>query len=343
MSTDKDSKSYPQSIRHKQVLETAEDHPDASIDEIAAMVPSATPDLVEQVFEEYGDPATDEDATEGQTSDETETESDAPDATAPEPAGSDNPPTPTDEPASAEATTPEDDGLSGEEPTPDAEGAPEEDGHSRTDESTEPTTEGTEDTETDDSADESPVDDLPTPETLSEKQREVLALVAERPEATQQEIGDQLGVSSATVSNRVNSIEGFDWSARETLVEQVFDEPPTAAVTTDGGPAVESTLTEPEQPESTDTGQSKSTTADEDQDETDSPDPTAEIEDELARINERLAALEAADEQESSSESAGTDSAFADPALVHKVAHACLDSDAISEAEELRIFEELLE
>ncbi|MFC7114576.1 winged helix-turn-helix transcriptional regulator [Natronoarchaeum sp. GCM10025703] len=342
MSTDDDSTPFPQSIRHKQVLDTAEDHPDASIDEIAAMVPSATPDLVERVFDEYGDPAADEDATEESSPEDPSMESDDRDDPDTAEATTDAV-TRNEEAVSDEAPTPDGGAASDGEPTSDAEGAPEETSPSGPDESTEPTTEGTEDSHAGEDAAESASDDLPTAETLSEKQREVLAVVAERPAATQQEIGDRLDVSSATVSNRVNSIEGFDWSARETLVEQVFDEPPTAAVTTDGGPAVESTSTDTEQPESTDIGQSESTTADDEQADTDGSDPTAEIEDELARINERLAALEAADEQESSSESAGTDSAFADPALVHKVAHACLDSDAISEAEELRIFEELLE
>jgi len=41
-----------------------------------------------------------------------------------------------------------------------------------------------------------------------------------------------LSVSRATVSNRVNAISGFDWTDRDTLVDEVFDE----KVTVDNSP-----------------------------------------------------------------------------------------------------------
>lgn len=47
----------PRSIRHKQILDAAANQPNASLEAIAADIPSATADLVEQVLEEYGDPA----------------------------------------------------------------------------------------------------------------------------------------------------------------------------------------------------------------------------------------------------------------------------------------------
>lgn len=49
--------SVPKSMRHKRILDVAEDKPDASMEELAEGVPSATADLVENVLETYGDPA----------------------------------------------------------------------------------------------------------------------------------------------------------------------------------------------------------------------------------------------------------------------------------------------
>ena len=60
MSTNDDSRSLPKSMRHKQVLDVAEDNPDASIKELASQVPSATVELVERVLEKHGDPASDD-------------------------------------------------------------------------------------------------------------------------------------------------------------------------------------------------------------------------------------------------------------------------------------------
>jgi len=57
------------SVRHKHILDTAAEHPDASMEELASMVPSATTDLVERVLDKYGDPAEDgpdDDATAGE-------------------------------------------------------------------------------------------------------------------------------------------------------------------------------------------------------------------------------------------------------------------------------------
>ena len=51
--------SIPKSIRHKKILDRAAEHPDASLEKLAEGIPSATPDLVEHVLEEYGDPGED--------------------------------------------------------------------------------------------------------------------------------------------------------------------------------------------------------------------------------------------------------------------------------------------
>lgn len=57
MSTEDESKSKPKSMRHKRILDAAKENPNASMDELASQVPSATSDLVERVFDKYGDPA----------------------------------------------------------------------------------------------------------------------------------------------------------------------------------------------------------------------------------------------------------------------------------------------
>lgn len=49
-------------MRYKQILGAAADNPDASVEELGSMVPSATADFVERVLEEHGDPAAEDHA-----------------------------------------------------------------------------------------------------------------------------------------------------------------------------------------------------------------------------------------------------------------------------------------
>lgn len=51
------TRGVPKSMRHKRILDVAEANPDAPLQELAAEIPSATPDLVERVLDEHGDPA----------------------------------------------------------------------------------------------------------------------------------------------------------------------------------------------------------------------------------------------------------------------------------------------
>lgn len=46
----------PRAVIHKQILEVAKSEPDASMEKIADEIAGATPDLVERVLAEYGDP-----------------------------------------------------------------------------------------------------------------------------------------------------------------------------------------------------------------------------------------------------------------------------------------------
>jgi len=58
---------------------------------------------------------------------------------------------------------------------------------------------------------------------IPEKQLETLREIESRPNATQAELAERLGVTSATISQRVNGIDGFDWSERQTFVARLFD------------------------------------------------------------------------------------------------------------------------
>lgn len=146
-----------------------------------------------------------------------------------------------------------------------------------------------------------------TLEELSEKQRTTLRAIRENPEATQAELAEQLDVSAPTISNRVNSIDGFEWRSRQAFVATVYDEPDAS--------------TEPQS----------------------APDQSATdggIEPELDNLAERVGRLER--QRESWSTNEPTRTVFDDPELLHKVVHACMDSTNISEDEELQILKNLL-
>lgn len=62
MSKVKSNSDVPRAAVHKQILDTAEESPDASMEEIATRVSGTTTDLVERVLKEYGDPAENSDS-----------------------------------------------------------------------------------------------------------------------------------------------------------------------------------------------------------------------------------------------------------------------------------------
>ena len=235
-------------MRHKQILDLAAEQPDASLEAIAEDIPSATADLVENVLEKYGDPASDEgsvseDDTPTQTQNEDEGESAA-----------------NQETDSFEKWTPEND-------------------------ETQP--------------------DLQTID-LTDSQREVLQIVQDQPGVTQREIGEKLDVSAATVSNRVNSIPGFDWDRRLDIAEALLDE---------------------DDPKSEDESTKMTTT------ESDHDDSIEQLQERVQQIEEHVNGHDS---------DLVAESGLADPELMHKVLHACLNSEAITEDEELRILKTFL-
>jgi len=142
---------------------------------------------------------------------------------------------------------------------------------------------------------------------LTEKQRELLELIAEHPEATQEELGEMLGISAPTVSNRVGDIEGLDWADRREILETMFQ---TRGATN--------------QPANSDTMAS---------DTTEQATAADEIEQRVETLEQEVETLSNSDE---------TVSGIEDTALLHKILRACMKDDSITDDEELQILEMLL-
>lgn len=209
------------SMRHRKILDVAENSPEASMEEIAAEVPSATVDLVEHVLDKHGDPA---------ANDSDSDEADSP-------------------------------------------------------------------------ADETEMNSIASLDELSAKERETLQVVNANPGATQGGIGEILDVSRATVSRRLNDIDGFEWNSRDGFVSRLFD----------------------------------GTSSPSDESETMSGE--IDITERIAELDEQLSTIE--DHVADCAGSATAGSVFTDPGLTHKIVHACLKADTISEEEELQILQEL--
>ncbi|PSP65673.1 hypothetical protein BRC79_08480 [Halobacteriales archaeon QH_8_67_27] len=191
-------------------------------------------------------------------------------------------------------------------------------------------------------------DDSPT-HSLSEKQRRTLRALYEQPEASQGDLADELDVTRATVSRRLNAIPGFEWSDRRAFAESVFgsDETgsETASATADGPEGITSEPgSDVEEPDATNEAGS-----------TAEPDPVDRaaldaVESRVAALEDRLASIESAvtDDADGPDESAGTggsDGAAStlSPELTHKVAHACMESDRLTADEELDVLRALMQ
>jgi DNA-binding MarR family transcriptional regulator len=233
MTTTESSQKTPKAIIHKQILESAEANPDASLDTIAEMVSGTSPDLVKRTLEKYGDPA-DDSLTPSETADSTamseNTKYDSPglareeDRTAPQAlehssAGDEGAVEPSEsdvEEANIESTA---DGINEMNET-----------HTSAENS-----EGTPKTEhekADAEADNNPDSEAALIEELSQKQLRVLRAISDQPTAAQQELAEQFDVTRATISRWVNSIPGFEWQDRKEFVAQHLNTDDTAS---DGG------------------------------------------------------------------------------------------------------------
>lgn len=168
---------------------------------------------------------------------------------------------------------------------------------------------------------------------LSEKQRETLQAISEYPEATQAELADLLGVTPATINTRLNTIENFDWDQRDEYVKRLgFD--PTIKDYDLKGDSEEDDRTEGT------TGAGLSQQPDASIHGADGPakGETKSLARQVHALRGQINSVEERLEGPSLEASPLSD----DPELAHKVLHACMSSDQITEDEELRIVKLLL-
>ncbi|EMA10060.1 Winged helix-turn-helix DNA-binding [Haloarcula vallismortis] len=212
-----------------------------------------------------------------------------------------------------------------------------------------------------DESDESPSDSAtesqsyPAPEDLSSTERETLRSIQQHPTASQRDLAEKLDVTASTVSNRVNGIDGFDWANREAFANAVFSEQGNESAT----PSNETdTLASDSKPsESTDaSAEADGRVAESDTAPEDGGRSAAVVETAAGEVNTTLTTFQSTVEDlsaqlaelegqvETIADGGGSPQSnpFHDPELVHKVVHACLNSENISEEEELRILESLL-
>lgn len=160
------------------------------------------------------------------------------------------------------------------------------------------------------------------------------------------------------MSRWVNDIPGFDWSDREAFTERVLDDVPEN--TADGsttGSADDTDDTVGSDGDSTDTAETATgDTVEGTEDDTESSRGGVETEDdvdgatEVADLRRRVGVLEDRLERQSGNEGPGetdrerdeTSSDQIDTELLHKVVHACMDSERITDEEEIRLLDHLL-
>lgn len=327
----------PRSIRQKRILSIAAENPEASLEQIASKVATATPDVVEKVLKKFGDPA-EQDPTMGQPNTEIATS----DGGKPKSKGGSQL---TDEVAKIQKV-----------PVETAE-----------DQQAEPN----ETTNTTPSA------SLPTPEALTPKQRETFEAIRENPEATQRELAEILGISAPTVNGRVNAIPGFEWENRVSFVTTVLgsadsetieeaesseslskdavsrattetgtedspmdpaEQPTDDAYDNTGDEIGTNTVASPETPGSLESGTVGASLDIE----------SAQIERLIRCINDLQAQLDRsnraidADQTPEHPNSSKQKHPFDDPELAHKIIRVCMETEKITEDEEIKIIEHLL-
>jgi hypothetical protein len=365
----------PRAIIHRRILDAAAETPSASIADLAGEVSGATPDLVERVLDDYGDPAAGPpDAATAESTDAAEPSASTAGATGTADGGDDGTGTAEGDESPAHRT--------------DAESSSD---HDAVDRPTDGVSDDDDDHDTgvsdddDHDADASRASDTMTdPSTLTradltDKQRRVLDAIARHPDATQAELANHLDVSRGTVSNWANSIEGFEWSRRREFAAAVKDAPASGAVSgnaaADPGAGTPDGATDgavdhgkPADDVASDGGRAEAgaasagtTSADAAADGADDrdgvtagADPERSLRADVESLSERVAALEdrveatMSDVEGNGRRAAGdgqngpSGGPFEDEELAAKVVRACVADDAISEDEEVRILGRLL-
>ncbi|PSQ10711.1 hypothetical protein BRC93_08415 [Halobacteriales archaeon QS_5_70_15] len=320
---------------HKRILEAAESEPSASMEELAAGIGGASTEPVERVLDEYGDPAgTESEQDDAHTRTDREDLAEQGGREGVDPHGEAN------EPGDADDGDGPGDADDGDGPgdADDGDGPAVPDGVDvetlETDESEEVTSMHEDGTNRNTGTKGNGRNDGEYAD-LSDGQLRALRLIERNPEAPQSEIAAEFDVTRATVSRWLNDIPGFEWSRRGGIATRILNgdangeaSDPTVL---DGSRGDEADA------EGRDAGRSEG------------PEPSAgrasdrleELDRRLERIEGRLDRLETEGRTEPS---AGTEpgAGGVPPELAHRVVHACMNSDRISEAEELRLLRELM-
>lgn len=304
-----DDSGSPRAIVHKKILDVAESDPDASMEAIAAEVSGASIDLVERVLDEYGDPC-------AEPSDDTGAEANG---------NANGTGQPTDSPA---ATMSDPDRSQTQTQTPE-----------------EPNPTGT------------PVDR----DELSDKQLATLRAIAANPDCSQAELAEEFDVTRATISRWVNDIPGFEWSRRGEFATRILGDGDggtggsgdRAARNGDGSEAAAAEPADADGDgdahanEAGDGESAASGTGDGEPDdgppgsgsrERDAP-GVDELRDRLTDLERRLDGREADGTPTDDGATGAASPPPVEPELAHRVVHACMASDRISEDEELRLLE----
>jgi transcriptional regulator with XRE-family HTH domain len=183
------------------------------------------------------------------------------------------------------------------------------------------------------------VEPVTDPDDLTEKQLQTVRAVYEETDATQGDIADRLGVTPATVSRRLGDIPGFEWSDRAAFTETLFDG------TEYEGDASAADVTETEEPESTGNEADSEATADETVSDDESAGHDSDSSTDEDRTEPALDSLEArlATVEEMLDSDTDTSERPIRRELAHKVVHAAMESERISEEEELEVIAGLLD
>lgn len=369
MSKSEASVLQPKSIRQKRILDIAAKNPNATVDEIADRVPSATVDHVNRVFDQYGDPAAGNTGKTDVTPVEQSNRSSANDEHAN--AGSqDGERLTTEQPSESSSVSEsnDEDTMEHIEEDGNTSGADRPAGTETTSTIVGETQSPHEETiESDDAESAADISTPPSPDDLTQKERETLRAICYEPTATQKQIADMLDVSRATVSNRVNAIPGFDWAARQAFVDEVFDgelvihSESTATSTekrlqtdrterlangeikrmseerpSDSNPETPpDAADEPTESAASDANITSSAAAENTGHGSEEP-----IVEEIETIAVRLDTIE---KKLETIEPAASHSPFDDAEMMHKIITACMHSERVSEDEELELLKTLLD
>jgi DNA-binding Lrp family transcriptional regulator len=146
----------------------------------------------------------------------------------------------------------------------------------------------------------------PAPEQhLTDAELEVLRAIHANPTASQRTLAESLDLSAATISKRATAIEGLEWEERDEFVRELFDANPHLI----------------------------------EEDENMHGDLSDEARAEIDRIGTELDNL--AERIDSLAEEHSSSGCFENPALTHKVIHACMQSEEFSSDEELAVIQSI--